>query len=222
MFAVKNDIPINVVLATSEQSIIPVSEIKKAVAEKCLYLKNKKNSLEKEKPNLPETDFPEPSPIKPPYPPAPAPDPEKTPDTEFNACDYDDEAVATTDYYALDREIETKLKTLENIYDCRSTENELPNNECKEKTPKERSCTSCAQDAPNTLTCPEVNLPYYLSVRKELDGLFNDFPHESDLERNFYGSRFVKINYSKEKFYVVGLIPDSENRKYICYGVPST
>ena len=38
----------------------------------------------------------------------------------------------------------------------------------------------------------------------------------------FPDSVFVKVPYSKEKFYVVGLVKELGVEKYICYGVPST
>ncbi|MBQ9734563.1 MAG: hypothetical protein IJV95_01770 [Clostridia bacterium] len=218
VFAVKDDLPYCLALATTDECTHTVTDLKKAVAEKCLLLKQKKNA--QKTPDC--TDYPDPSPIKPPYPPAPSPDPEKTPPDEFDKPSYDDEAVATTDYYALDKSIEHKLKTLENIYDRNvSPENELPFDGRQKETTKERSCANCFQDETDASfgkkDCAE---PYYLTVKRELDELFVNFPHETTLEKNFYGSKFVKVNYSENKFYVVGIIPQ-DDKKYLCYGVPA-
>ena len=37
----------------------------------------------------------------------------------------------------------------------------------------------------------------------------------------FPDSVFVRINYSSEKYYVVGVIKEKNTEKYVCYGVPA-
>ena len=47
------------------------------------------------------------------------------------------------------------------------------------------------------------------------------FPEEPALSKIIPESRWAKINYSSDKFYVVGVINENEKEKYICYGVPA-
>ncbi len=63
--------------------------------------------------------------------------------------------------------------------------------------------------------------PYVLKIKQELDDVFSKFEKEETLERIIPNSKWVKINYSKNKYYVVGLMYENGNEKYICYGVPA-
>lgn len=210
VFAVKDDLPFCLALSTTDDCTHTVSDLKKAVAEKCLSLKQKKCALK------PSVEIIEPT-VK-------EPNANCKETTEPINVPYDDEAVATADYYALDKSIENKLKTLESVYDrTLPTENELSFNRCQKETTKKRSGADCIQDETNTPSCQKDGFePYYLTVKRELDDIFTNFPHETMLEKNFYGSTFVKVNYSEKKFYVVGVVPDSDGKKYLCYGVPDT
>ncbi len=51
----------------------------------------------------------------------------------------------------------------------------------------------------------------------QIEKLMNSFERFSAMEKMIPGSRFVKINYDKKRYYIVGVI----GRDYICYGVPS-
>ncbi len=62
---------------------------------------------------------------------------------------------------------------------------------------------------------------YYDQVKKELDGLFERYPAEEELARSIPCSRWAKINFSAQKYYVVGVIGEEARVKYICYGVPA-
>ena len=120
---------------------------------------------------------------------------------------YNDEAVATANYYDLSDEIQQKLINIKKLSNEFVQDEENVNAYLNE------------QDAENGES--RESTPYYLSVKSELDGLFDKYPTETTLENNFEGSRFVKVYYSEDKFYVVGLIKENGKEKYICYGVPS-
>ena len=132
---------------------------------------------------------------------------------------YDDEAVATENYYN-DTDVQQKLSAIKELSDeyirresggdayfrpqeeGQSEKNfDLSQNETGDKR---------SQDA-----------PYYLKVKNELDGLFDKYPKETELEKVIDGSRFAKVYYADEKYYVVGVIKENGKEKYICYGVPS-
>lgn len=144
-----------------------------------------------------------------------------------NGCflQYNDEAVATENYFDLDKEIQQKLlkvKEKENENAERSTENELSNLDSKEKEKEEPSNDNNVQDEENICECQKSQeQPYYQSVKDELTQLFHKFPKEDDLCNLFKDSRWAKIHYSQDKFYVVGLVFQNDKEKYICYGVPA-
>jgi len=225
IYAVKDDIPLTLAFARSDDTAISLSQFKKIVAERCIS--QRKNKPAKEEPT--NSPFPNPSPIKPPYPPAPEPDPKITPPDEFNSAQprYDDEAVATANYYEFDKEICDKLSIIKE-FDNESlrTENELLNPPGEEETAKEHLRSDCAQDETNDCECKnnsQRDCPaFYNTVKAELNNLFEKFQAEEDLQKIFNQSRWARINYSNEKYYVVGVIKENDVEKYICYGVPAT
>ena len=230
--AVDNYIPITVAFSTTYQNNDSLKEFKKSVID---YLaqkhradtkkEDKPEQIEPKNPN-PEKSFPEPSPIKPPYPPAPSPDPNVTPPDEFNniKTDYNDEAVATENYFEFDslEDKLNKIKELDNEY--LQFENELLNNRCKEKTQESATHGSSLKDETdlNESKKSSEKPPYFLSVRGELEDVFLKFPKETELPKIFSESRWAKVYYSDTKYYVVGLVFEEHKEKYICYGVPGT
>ena len=151
--------------------------------------------------------------------------PSVTPTESFvqPTLDFDDEAVATENYYALDREINEKLKILEN-QDGR-VQPEICNNnyQSQDKTAEnqEDSLLAQIQDGNDFGKKYSSEFPYYAVAKKELDQLFDKFPIDLSLTKLFPDSTFVRINYSSDKYYVVGVIKENKKEKYICYGVPS-
>lgn len=137
-------------------------------------------------------------------------------------CVYDDEAVATINYFDLDKEIEQKLiKIKECQNESFSIENELPYCQSQKEEKKECSASCCFQDETDFGECKKNQTrPYFESVKNELYQIFIKFPKEEYLCNIFKDSKWAKINYSSEKFYVVGLIFQNNKEKYICYGVP--
>ena len=225
VYLIKDDIPATIVFAREEGFNFSASDFKKAVAEKCLTDRKDAERISKSQPS-------EPNPTHPPYPPAPNPDPTITPPEEFPSPDkpavkeqYDDEAVATENYFAIDQSIESKL--------CAVKEMTYANIRLEDATPyyrnqKEKEQGSCGahcfQDETNSFERENRSQkqPYFATVKSELFALFEKFQHEHSLENLFHDSSFVRINYSDEKFYVVGLIKEKGVEKYICYGVPAT
>ncbi len=221
VYIVKNDIPITLMFAGSDKFSMPLTEFKKTVAERCL--ENKRSQGDGKEPPLPC----EPNPVKPPYPPAPHPDPTVTPPDEFKKAEqgtpYNDEAVATENYYKLEQDISLKLERLKEIErENLQFEDELSFERCTLKAQEEHAPTYCTQNETD-LSSSKKNFgrqPYYYTVQRELNEIFNKFPEEPPLKQLFSDSSFVRINYSQNKYYVVGLIKENGTEKYICYGVP--
>lgn len=62
---------------------------------------------------------------------------------------------------------------------------------------------------------------FYERMKDEIENLFKTYPSEKELENVVLGSRWVKINYGDNKFYIFGIISDEGAPRYICYGVPT-
>ncbi len=210
LFFIRNDLPVMVAHSCTDDFSFSPSDIKKAVIDRCIS-KVKHG-----------TTPPKPTPVKPPLSPLPTPDPNTLPPDEFKG--YDDEVVATENYYDLDGDFAKKLKFIESFdNDNLFSENGLSSCDGKEETEKNGSVFNGAPHETNASACQDYSPdnPYYLTVKKELDGIFIKFPEEPCLIRNVPDSKWAKIYYSETKYYVVGLVVENNSEKYICYGVPA-
>ena len=62
---------------------------------------------------------------------------------------------------------------------------------------------------------------FYLSIKDKIDELFVIYPRERILENIIPESKWVRINYDGDDFYVAGVLVDEENKvSHIAYGVP--
>ena len=62
---------------------------------------------------------------------------------------------------------------------------------------------------------------FYNMIKDQLDELFDRYPPEENLIKLVDNSYWVKINTDIDnKYYVVGIIKNNNDIKYICYGVP--
>ncbi len=231
--AVKDDIPLTIAFARQDGFDYTKEQFKKAVAE--YFIEQRKNKSRKERESKPTPQSPckeptKPTPTKPICPPLEEPDPNVTPEQEFPSpkdelyqTSYNDEAVATENYFENEPSFSKKLKTFEEIdYGCLRLEDDLPFSSCKTEKTKNQQDRNRFQDEANLDNgkTTKTNRPYYQTVKKELSAVLNKFPAEDALEKIFCDSNFVKINYTPDKFYVVGLIKEDCVEKYICYGVP--
>lgn len=137
---------------------------------------------------------------------------------------YDDEIVATENYYLNDENFEDKLNIIERMdYEYVRNENGEPYNRSEKKAQEKLSDNSCLQnetDGDGGKNFNEQN-PYYRTAKHDLDLLFCKFPAEETLTRSVANSKWVRVHYSDSKYYVVGLIKECGREKYICYGVPA-
>lgn len=202
---VNDDLPETLAFARSEESGVTLSAFKKAVAEKCLAVRRQQQK---------EFEFVS-TPSERKLEPQSCPQPVR----------YDDEAVATENYYELDEGIKEKLDAIRG-FDCEHLRNEngVPTDPSEEKKKESAACGCCAQNEADEDSCDKYSErnPFFLSVQKELCELFERFSEDERLKKYFPDSRFVKIHYSEKSYYIVGVIKESGREKYICYGVPST
>lgn len=61
---------------------------------------------------------------------------------------------------------------------------------------------------------------FYNMIAEQLDELFEKYPKEETLEKLIDNSKWIKIRNDDNKYYVVGVIYNNNDIKYVCYGVP--
>jgi hypothetical protein len=61
---------------------------------------------------------------------------------------------------------------------------------------------------------------FYISISDKIDELFVVYPVEKSLSAVIPDSEWVKINYDKDEFYVVGRLYENNKVAYLGYGVP--
>lgn len=147
---------------------------------------------------------------------------------ENKALYYDDEVVATENYYEYDDADLENLKITENnnesLTDATVDKYGESDDQTTQKTSKEDACEN--EDAKSLFKLENdrerTRKPeYFEQVKNDILELFEKYPSEENLERAVDNSKWVKIEFAPEKYYTVGIIYDLDVPKYICYGVPS-
>lgn len=119
---------------------------------------------------------------------------------------YDDETIATENYYKLDNEKQSLHS--ENV-------NEFVH--YSQKQQNEKDATKLREYEKNIR--PFEAWDFYGKIKNSLEGIFNNYPICNNFDQIFPDSKFVKIHYADNKFYYVGKIFEGGVLKYICYGV---
>lgn len=71
----------------------------------------------------------------------------------------------------------------------------------------------------NTAVEPEEN--FYDEIKEQLSVLFERYPEETFLNEIIPNSKWIKVDYENNgEYYVIGLIYENNNIKFICYGIP--
>ena len=133
---------------------------------------------------------------------------------------YNDEAVATENFYAADEMIREKLDNIKELNYERIRNEDDDDDYFRPKEPKE-SEKNFDFSQNETHAGKSESDPYYATVKSELESIFDKHPAEEKLQNAIPGSRFAKVYYTEDKFYVVGVIKENGKEKYICYGIPS-
>lgn len=195
---IKDFIPLTVAFSCPKELAFSLTDMNRVFADRCLSIRKQAQAMEKEQ--------------------------EKSLLEEQRVAIYNDEAVATENYYQLEEQpLEAKRDFDKEQYDNVSLEDDELNLHRKDKAEKSQESDCFAKTKTSAFrgakACKEQ--PFYLSVKQELDDLFEKFPLEPALCGYFGESKFVRVYYSSEKYYVVGLIKENGTPKYICYGVPA-
>ncbi len=131
--------------------------------------------------------------------------------------EYDDEAVATENYYIFEQEKEQTDYAKQLLLN--QTDDATLNLSQEEGSTKETADASF--DEILFKSCQKDVVLYYEKVKDDLDNLFKNHPPENSLNSAVPYSKWVRINYSPDKHYAVGIIFQNKQPKYICYGVPA-
>lgn len=143
---------------------------------------------------------------------------------QANNCkeEYDDEIVATENYFDFDKDFSSKLGLLKDFDYVKDKDALFTNLSKTKENQKTANNTTCDDETDaGFVKAFSVNNPYYLSVKKDIENIFSSFPLEEHLTTLSQDGKWAKINYSADKYYVVGVLKESGKEKYICYGVPA-
>lgn len=141
---------------------------------------------------------------------------------------YEDEALAEENYY----EFQTSDEGGQPV--CEDTQKEedgcelCKNEESSDHVKKVEGITfdRGKETAVNSVPDEEhpINLArggFYEKMRAEIEGLFSAYPPAEELCAAIDQSKWVKISYGDDSFYVFGVIFSEGVPKYICYGIPA-
>ncbi len=203
LYYVKDCLPTTVLFAKTENCAVDMQTLNKRVAEKCLTTLKKIQTTVKEEPSkkieLQTT-------VK---------------NTDDIQKQYDDEAVATENYFLIDDKINIKLDKIKEFDRERiSDENEPFDNSNQKEKEISQTDASLLSDETASCSCQSQQDDYFLTVKDDLERIFTCFSSELPLCNLFPDSRWARITYSKNKYYVVGVIKEMGSEKYICYGIP--
>lgn len=122
---------------------------------------------------------------------------------------YEDEALAKENYYEYEQTDENGGALRENPSAQADGEGVRQN---------EAPCGSFEEDAAGGLARGEC---FFVRMKDEIEKVLSSYPAEAALEATVENSRWVRITYGGDKFYVFGVIYSGEVPRYVCYGVPS-
>lgn len=131
---------------------------------------------------------------------------------------YDDEQLAEENYYD-NRLISEDLYADKEQDDrnedtCRQDQEEAKHAQSQTEIPSDEACAT---------TCEGANSgQYFESAQSKLVKLFESGTRFPTLENVIPHSKWVKINYTIDKYYVVGIVEKDFRPHYICYGIPGT
>lgn len=132
---------------------------------------------------------------------------------------YDDEAIATENYYELTEKGDEDFERNKNAFGSKAS----ADGECDSvgKAQEEGNANSTWQNEnAQSNECSSADEgEYYFKIKSRLNDLFRDFPPQIDLAKMVKESRWAKVE-NGGKHYVVGVIFAQGEARYICYGLP--
>ena len=118
--------------------------------------------------------------------------------------EYSDEAIAEVNYYEYEQAAQSQGAVCagESQTHTRDSADKNEENSCaKEKRGGKR--------------------PFYKRVQSEVEGILKTYPAETEAEKIFENSRWVRIDYGEGKYYIFGVLYKNAVPEYFAYGVPA-
>ena len=148
--------------------------------------------------------------------------PPKTPCGDaLSAPPYDDEVVATENYFEFADVDKENLKIREDGNAGNSDEEGGKAAGGEKIFGKDEDAQSLFRFAGSENLRADEGACYYDKVKGELTDLVSTHPAEEELEKCVPLSRWARVTFARNKYYTVGVISDEKRPKYICYGVPA-
>ena len=126
---------------------------------------------------------------------------------------YEDEAIAEENYYEYAQADESGSAVHTDTQKEESGSTAVSNEKTAGAVPKESSLN---KKGPISHAGS-----FYNKMKEEIEGLLSAYPEEEALCALIEESKWVKISYGDEKYYVFGVIYSGGNPQYLCYGVPT-
>ena len=120
--------------------------------------------------------------------------------------EYDDERIATENYYQVNDEPKNIRIEDASINETIKKAEKIEKNEAEfwEHEKNSRTVEGC---------------DFYEKIKVKLDEIFNKFEECNDLAETLPNGKFIKIRYDENDFYYVGKVYENNTLKYLCYGV---
>lgn len=139
---------------------------------------------------------------------------------------YDDEAITEVNYYERAYESGAALRASETQEENREAGGENEENTRSFESEKNGGVNVAREIAAdkggdNDAAGGLAGGDYYTRMEKDIEKIFASYPKVKELERAVEGSRFAKITYGDNKFYVFGVLTVEGKPRYLCYGVPA-
>lgn len=129
---------------------------------------------------------------------------------------YDDETVASVNYYMQEKEENERVEFEKSPHHVRVEDRDQGEDLA---AGKDSAKNEYAQDVLHPFTTQSDG--YYVSVRSEIDELFKNNPKDDSLSAVFPASEWVKITRNGKSF-SVGVLYEELKAKYVCYAIPAT
>lgn len=138
-------------------------------------------------------------------------------DTNLQDCNYNNQNIAEKNSVCCDKNC------------CKKSENFVGNSDILRENIVKNSVKTCKKQDKNEEKSQgeeDKNGEYlykgdnfFMSIHNQIDELFVCYPEDKTVSKHIDNSRFVKIEYSKGEFYIVGVVYSGKDAKYLCYGI---
>jgi hypothetical protein len=143
----------------------------------------------------------------------------KIPDEQIK---YDDEAIVGVNYYELEADKDggaVRKDKKEEKERTANGKNEGNSGNNKKQFKEEEHLNNSKNNQPTANNLAKGN--YYELVKNDIEKIFKSYPSDDSLKDTIRGTKWVRITYADNKYYLFGVLIDNDEVKYICYALPA-